>query len=471
MVTLRDYQTRALAEVATYGDHRVVLVSPTGSGKTVMGAAYAQQHQRDGVLWICHRTELLTQAAGALRALGLRVGLIAPREPADPLAPIQVATVQTLLARADRPPAGTIVLDEAHHYTGTTWADLCMAGYPSARVLGLTATPQRADGVGLGDVFQGLVVAAQYPDLLAAGHLVPCRVYQPPAAQRRSLALDPIAAWSRYGEARQTFAFCRTVQAAQDLAIRFRDELRVPAACIHGMMPARVRRDALAAFRDGSLTVLTTVYVLTEGVDVPAASCCLVARSVGHAGAYLQMAGRVLRPAPGKDDAILIDLSGATLAHGLPTDAREYTLEGDGIRRSQAPPLRTCLQCGAVFSPVPHCPRCGYEFVVQQPEVRIYSQALREVYAGADTGETARRAEYDRLRSVARDRGYGIAWVAREYRRLFKANPPWLSELLPDEKRMAYVVWAKQAKARGFKAGWAAVQYRNVFGVWPGRWA
>jgi len=470
-VTLRDYQQRALDAVATYGDHRVVLVSPTGSGKTVMGAAWAHQHRRDGVLWICHRTELLTQAAGALRALGLRVGCIAPREPADPLAPIQVATVQTLLARADRPPAASIVLDEAHHYTGTTWADLCTAGYPSARVLGLTATPQRADGVGLGDVFQGIVVAAQYPDLLAAGHLVPCRVYQPPEAQRRSLALDPIAAWRQYGDGRQTFAFCQTVERAQDLAIRFRDELGVAAACVHDKLPRAARLEALRAFRDGTIQVLTNVYVLTEGVDVPAASCCLIARPVGHAGAFLQIAGRVLRPAPGKTDAILIDLTGATLAHGLPTDAREYTLEGDGIRRTSVPALRTCLQCGAVFPPVPICPECGYEFVVKQPTVKIYSQALREVYAGADTGEDARRAEYERLRGVAADRGYSLAWVCREYRQLFKANPPWVAEVSQTEKRAVYAAFVKQGRARGYKAAWAAVQYRNVFGVWPGRWA
>jgi len=472
----RDYQVRAIDRVraAWTEARRVVLVMPTGGGKTRTGGALVEGR----TLWLAHRIELLDQAAGALRALGHDVGIVSPRHPREPAAPVQVASLDTLVARSGvRPPAELVILDECHHAAAETYSAI-LAAYPEARHLGLTATPQRSDGRPLGDHYDRLVVGAQYSELTAAGHLVRCRVASTSASEGylgSDLAQQPLDAWRAMPEGpRPTFAFAASVAQAHKWAAEF-VAAGIPSAAIDGETPAPIRDETLTAFRAGEIAVLWNVYVLTEGVDVPAASCVLLARGVSHAGPYLQMVGRVLRPAPGKVDARLLDLSGAVHVHGLPTADREYALDGRPIRIS-GEPLKNCPQCGACIPAAQSpCPECGYVWPEKpRRKPKIWDIALQwEVdAAGGDlaaVSDEAKRREWARLVREAERRDWSLGFVRREWSALFGAPPPdeWAAELSAGAQVRELRKLLHVARARGYRDGWVRHRFRAHFGRWP----
>jgi superfamily II DNA or RNA helicase len=311
--------------------------------------------------------------------------------------------------------------------------------------LGLTATPQRGDGTPLGDVFDSLVVAAQYSELLADGHLVPCRVIRPDGPIEDGLAQNPVEAWKAHAGDRQGFIFGHRVDKCYEYA-RALTAAGFPTEVIEGNTAADIRAEHLREFKAGRLRALCSVYVLTEGIDVPVASVCLLARKAGHTGTYLQMVGRVLRPAPGKTDALLIDLAGTSYHHGLPTDDREYALSGRSIRT-----------LGQVREAAEES-----EKRADKPLV-IYSRELREVYAGDETPVEARRAEWNRLVDLCQQRKWAIGWAAKQYRTLFKAPPP--ATWVPPAMRAAQVqAWKARASEKSYKPGWVRVMEREAFG-------
>lgn len=333
------HQARAIASVQemwTGGARSVLLVAPTGAGKTRMGATLASGFAR--TLWLTHRRELVSQASKAIAAeVGAeRVGVIMAGVPPTPSAPYQVASIDTVLARPGRAQGmadGLVVLDEAHHFLADTYRALAEAE-PTSRVLGLTATPQRSDGRPLGDIFQTMVVGAQYSELIASGVLVPVQVVRPKEYLGRHIAADPtdlIPHWTRRGE--RVFAFFSRVSecrvAVEALGLRGVSAVSIEAGTAKGW-----RDDAIELFGLGTVSVLANVYALTEGVDVPVASVAVSTRSFDFEGAMLQAFGRVLRRAEGKTIATIVDLTGATHRHGLPTDDREYSLEGAPIRQA-----------------------------------------------------------------------------------------------------------------------------------------
>src|SRR5690606_12153671 len=148
---------------------------------------------------------------------------------------------------------------------------------------------------------------------------------------KREIAGDPVERYLAAARGRRAIFFAVSVEQARELADRL-NAADVPAACIHGETPAEDRADALARFVAGELIALTNVYVLTEGADLPAAEVCVLARGFSHASTYLQCIGRVLRPAPGKESALVLDLCGVSRTFGVPADEREYSLEGRAIR-------------------------------------------------------------------------------------------------------------------------------------------
>lgn len=381
-MNLRPYQERAIEALrASYrsGHRAPVLVLPTGGGKTVIAAAIVAGARARGqrVLFLAHRAELLAQTAAKLGD-GVRV-VQAERDDGPSDSPVVVASVQTLVTPrwADRlPPADLVIVDECHHAAAPTWAALARR-YADARLLGLTATPQRGDGAPLGDVFDDLVVGASIRELTAEGHLVPCHVYVPAGGSVSStrLACSPLDAYRRHGEGQRGVVFCSTVEQAAEVAGRFSAD-GTPAAVVHGGMADDRRADTLARFRAGELRVLTNVHVLTEGWDDPGCAVAILARSCDAACTYLQAVGRVLRPAPGKDHAVLVDLAGVVEKHGLPDADRIYALTGKAITTA-AQAIRQCAVCGAVFASAA-CPRgC----VPDVPSRVIVEQNLKTVAA------------------------------------------------------------------------------------------
>ncbi len=472
---LRPYQQRGIDGVCSHwraGIRRVLLVAPTGAGKTVLGSEFCQRELDSGgsVLFVVHRTELLDQTAARLeeRFGNFDVGMVAPGKRPKKFARIQVGTVQTLLARELRPDISLAIFDEAHHYAANDWAEL-FHYYQSARLLGLTATPERSDGKPLGDLFDELVVAARYSELLKDKFLVPCKIHHVGQVMGSDLAQDPLVAYQRFAENSQAFIFCASVEAAENLAKRF-TEAGIPAECIEAKTPKLQRAKTIAKFKAGELRVITNVNTMTEGVDVPQARTVILARTFRHVGGFLQAAGRVLRPHPSKPHAILIDLVGAVLAHRYPTDDREYSLEGDGIKLPDGlAPLTQCANCGHTYIARPGgCPQCKYvsEDVDLKVEPRIYDIELKAVFAGAETPDDAKSREYQRLRELARRKGWDLYFVQKEYAKLF-GERCLITDATDEEKDATFEKLQAIAAAKNFKPGYAKVRFKELFGVWP----
>lgn len=431
-MTLRPYQQAAVDAARAHlqsGARSVLVVAPTGAGKGtiaahLLGAAAARGRR---ALFLVHRSELVRDIASRIAREGVgRVSVeMGDETRRDPAALVTVATIQTLEARGyeDRA-AALIVVDEAHHATCSSYRDL-LARCPDARVVGLTATPQRHDGLGLGDVFQRLVVAASVRQLTEAGHLVPARVLAPAQAVA-SLASSPVDAYTEHAQGRRAIIFCSTIAHAREVA----DELRtrgVRAAAVDSESDARGAH--LEAFARGELDVLTNVAILTEGYDDPTVSCVIVARGVGHAGAWLQIVGRALRPCPDKTDALVVDLRGNVHAHGLPADEREWSLDGaKPIAVVADLVLRQCPACGGVFRAEEWaeatCPDCGH-VMPARPDPKVVRAQLEEVRASVlARGDLDGRIAYLRERvAEARARGWKPGWALMQFQRRFGRYP------------------------------------------------
>lgn len=467
----RSYQELAVRKVLWLlrSEVRTLLVAPTGAGKTCMGCMVAAE--TDGVIWwIVHTQDLVLQTAEKLRSYGLRCGVIAAGQEVDPFARIQVLSVQTMVARQLDGRADLVILDEAHHYLAEQWR----AAYERTRarkVLGLTATPERADGQALGDIFGELVVAAHYSELTRGGYLVPLRILRPSRELSRGLALKSTDSYRKHAEGRQGFIYERSVELAKKTALEATEQ-GFPSACIEANTPPEERQASLARFAAGELRLLTNQRVLTEGVDIPQASVCIWAKNFSHLSGALQSAGRVLRPAPGKTEALLLDLPGLTHRAGwIPTEDKEYSLTGRGIKRSEsALALHVCMSCGMTHESGARCPRCGAEpeRKLQKP-LRIYNEALVPVYAGAQTPDWAKRAELERLQMVARERKLSVGWTAIEYEKLFGERPD-LNAVVPgDQKKLQFQKLLEQATLKGYAKGWAMHRYKVMFGAFPPR--
>ena len=449
------------------GARAVCLVSPTGSGKTVMASAIVKR-AATRTLWITHRVELVEQSAAALQATGLEVGIVAGRRSENLDAPVIVAGWQTLVARPEtRPPAELLVIDECHHGAAEEWRQV-IDSYPGARAVGMTATPQRRDGKPLGDVFQALVVAAQYSELIRAGHIVSCRLFRPAEHLGADLAQPPVDAYERLVPGRSCVAFARSIEESKLLASEL-NERGHASASINAKTPAAIRGELVDDFRSGELRCLTSVFALTEGFDHPGTEAVMIARGCSHVGTYLQMVGRGLRPASGKTEAVIIDLSGVSWIHGLPTEDRLYSLDGRPISSSGG--LKCCPECGHTWeaSEGTTCPQCGFVPPSKPAEApRIYDMALLEVYAGADTPESAKTREWERLRRLCSERGWTVGFAIREYQKLFHERPPLLA-VSDDEWRSEFTSLVELGQKRGYKPGFALVRFKELAGHWPRR--
>lgn len=388
-LTLRDYQTRAIHDLRIayrQGARSPLLVLPTGGGKTIVFSAITQGAVDRGrrVLILVHRRELIRQASAKLTAAGVPHGIIAAGFPAsDQL--VQIASVQTLVRRlggmAWAP--DLIVIDEAHHAVAGTWASV-LSHWPEAFRLGVTATPVRRDGRGLGEMFDRLVLGPTVDGLTAENFLTPARIYAPaPAAQLAKLRIrsgdyapedaaaaldrptvtgDAIQHFQRLGPGRSAIAFCCTTAHAEHVAEQFRS-CGISSQVVLGTTPIEERERLIDDLGSGALRVLVAVDVISEGTDVPSVGAAILLRPTQSEGLYLQQVGRVLRPAPGKTDALILDHVGNVHRHGFPDDHREWTLD-DARRRGRAggppaPSVRTCEVCFAAFKPQPVCPVCG----------------------------------------------------------------------------------------------------------------
>lgn len=364
---LRDYQNRAISQARdafTEGARSVVIVSPCGSGKTFFAAHMCRLaiEKSKRCLWIVAGVELCDQAFDTFERMGVHVGMICASSTrrTDIAAPMQVASIHTLIAREHWPEADLVIADECRHFLSAEFAPV-LQRYRGKHIIGLDATPERSDGVGLIHMFDRLIVGSQVSELQRLGHLVQCDVITPGRVLNpHSVAQRPVDAYLEHAAGRSAIVYSKSV--AQ--AYKVRDEFvaaGIRAETIEAKTNWLDRPKWLGEFKAGDLKVLINMRVLTEGTDLPIAGCAILGTPSTTPGDMIQKCGRVLRPHPDKDRAMVIDLVGTTLVHGHPCADRFYSLEGTAIRTTmEQPAVSYCRVCGAIIvEPGTPCPECG----------------------------------------------------------------------------------------------------------------
>ncbi len=380
--TLRPYQSAAveaaLAEFAA-GRSSTLVVLPTGCGKTVAFSEVVRREVEQGrrALVLAHRSELLDQALHKLTACAVSAQIEQGGRRAAPDAPCVVASVQTLRGpRLERwaPDAfGLIVIDEAHHATADGYRSI-RARFPGARVLGVTATPDRLDGQGLGVAFESCAYRYELRDAIRDGWLVPLKARRVAldgldlstvhtragdfdraelaAAMAEEQALHGVAApLMELSGGRPTILFAVDVAHAHALAqVLNRYEPSV-ARAVDGNASAEERAAVLADFRSGGFRILVNCALFTEGFDEPRISCVAVARPTKSRALYTQMVGRGTRLAPGKRDCVVLDFTGTAGRHRLvgPADVLAGRDLGDDVRSEAASRLDGQLELDDVL--------------------------------------------------------------------------------------------------------------------------
>jgi len=363
---LRTYQAQALDAIGAAharGVTRQLVVLPTGSGKTVVFSNLVSRRPGRSLI-LAHRDELIQQAAQKLRVVSgsLDIEIVKARQD-DRDARAVVASVQTLAqpGRVERMGTfSTVIVDEAHHAVAGTYMDIlerlgCM-GQSGPLTAGFTATAGRSDKVALGAVWQEVTYQRGIIQMIAEGYLCDIRAMQIGtdfdlgnvqvragdytdssigAELERSDALDAaVRAYREHAAGRLAVAFTPTIATAHALAEKLRAG-GVPAEAVSGKTPADERRAILARLHRGETRVVANAQVLTEGWDEPAVSCALMLRPTKSAPAFVQMAGRILRPFVGKDDALLLDLTDSAQL-GLATIATLAGLPPGSVKKGQS---------------------------------------------------------------------------------------------------------------------------------------
>lgn len=446
---LRPYQAeiidRAREQLRQVGS--VLIQAPTGAGKTaltaaMLGTAASRGHRS---WFVCHRAELVEQAATTFRQVGIAYGIIAAGTKPDPLAPVQIASIDTLKNRLDKVQRPALcVWDECHHVAAAGWSRV-MAACPDAKHVGLTATPWRLDGTGLGAHFKRMVRGPSVAWLIEQGYLSPYRAFAPSSPDLHGLKTrlgdyvqdelaevmgksaivgDAISHYRRLASGKRAVAFCVSVKHSQQVAAQFRGAGYV-AHHLDGSTPREERRAALQAFRDGHIQVLCNVDLFGEGFDLPAIEAAILLRPTKSLALYLQQVGRALRPYPGKTSAIILDHAANTRTHGLLDDDRDWTLADREKSKTKADEgsdaIRQCPTCYTVHRPAPACPTCGHVYAGKPRKLEEIDGELHEIDPAAI--REARKQEQASARTLvelialAKARNYKnpAAWAGHVY--------------------------------------------------------
>lgn len=455
---LRPYQSGAidgLRQGFREGARRQVLVAPPGAGKTVLASAMIQGALERGnpSLFLANRRELITQCASKLRAFGLEPGIIMAGFPEHRERMIQVGSIESIRRRPWLPDAKLVFVDECH----LRGSEFLLELLPDSYLVGLTATPCRKTGRGLGEDFDHMVVAASFSQLIEEGFLLEPRTFAPTipdtsglpvrggdfrvsdvddVMNRRSVIGDVVATWLRLASCRRSVFFGTTVAHSKRTCRAFLDA-GVPAAHIDGTTPYDTRRALLAKLVSGEILVLCNCEVFTYGWDCPEVEVAIIARPTASLALHIQVGGRVFRPCPGKERPLILDHAGNTLQHGWVTADRDWNLEQRATRRKKsnaggAPAIRQCPECYALMPPsLASCSECGHVFVVEAPEVKVAGGDLLELtqdsydamIASLNRAEAQRIVFYRRMWLIALDRKYKPGWARMAFRREFGHYP------------------------------------------------
>lgn len=487
----RPYQARAIEQLRVHirrSIRKLLLVAPTGSGKTVMAAAIIVGAIANGlrVLFFAHRRELIKQAFVKLVRSGVcpsKIGVILPGanlprghvqiplggfDALDddeiwnryafrrPDAPVQVASIQTL-ARRELPDFDILIVDEAHRSRAASY-EKAIAANDNAIVIGLTATPVRTDNKPLSAVYDEMVVSTTYAELVAEGFLVPCSSAWKPrggelpdvsgvrlkghdydlvelghACNKSRLVGGIVERWLEKGNNAPTFCFAAGVEHSKSIVERFL-AAGVPAAHVDGNTPTEERERILRELANGTIKVVSNCDVCTEGTDVPAVKTIILARPTKSLRIYLQMVGRASRPHENGLPFVILDHAGVfdQPGFGPPQADRKWSLDPPKKNRKKIArkPVRTCLGCWAM---VPlgsvACPGCGYEFPAPGPRTLQEVEEELEEWRSPTTHPERVEAyklvcEQWRLENEARMVPLSPGWIWYQFKQRFAQQPP-----------------------------------------------
>lgn len=446
---LRTYQTQAINKLrASFikGKKSLLLVMPTGAGKTVVFAEISKRlvESERKVLILVHRRELIKQAANKLKLIGVSHGIIAAKfKPTNKN--IQIASIQTLVRRLDKNEffPDYIIIDEAHHTAAGSWQKILDYFNETSQSykIGCTATPTRLDGKGLGDFFEEMVFGPSIRKLIDDKFLAPYKVFAPPlkanlnavkvvAGDYKKSELqnelnkvdiigDAVEQYKKHADGLPAIAFCISIKHAQEVCEQFKNA-GYKSAVIHGEMNIDDRDEVIKDLSKGKINVLTSVDVISEGTDVEIVSCAILLRPTKSESLYLQQVGRVLRYQENKT-AIILDHVNNTRTFGFVDDDRKWDLNSKkrNNRKKNTEGLitvETCKRCFATYKPQPKCPVCSYESQMRQRYIKHEEgqlQELKRVEIETDQKKKLISAArtYEELLQVEKILGYKSGWA------------------------------------------------------------
>ena len=471
---LRHYQRQAidLANQRIAEGHKPIICAACGAGKTVIAGHIAREAMEVGkpVLWMTGREEILKQTLTTFNDIcGIgNVGILMRREEPWWFYPrVTVASWDTLKARWGKSdiwkvPAEVVLVDEAHLSLSEKMSETIMPYYADKTVIGLTATPARRTGKGLGSYFTRIIQVRSVQQLIEDGFLAPCEYwagkhvdvsklrvdkktndFQADELGRESmdgkLIGDVLDNWLRIAKDRHTIAFAVNIAHAQALTERFQ-AAGIAAEVIHSKMTHETREQITSQFRRQAIQVLFNVGIATYGFDCPSVSCVILARPTKSIVLHHQMIGRGIRPKPDGGYCMVLDHADNVRRLGAIEDeirwrlgdgkeaAVNTTREGDPTRaKSGSAPPTECGQCHYIFSRSRVCPKCGWEKpaaakdieVVEADLVRIKKAKSELKLEGLD-----KRAWYQMALGWCEDHGKKRGMAFYRFRDKFGESPP-----------------------------------------------
>ena len=454
MIELRQYQINAINKIRASlanGKRRPVVQSPTGSGKTVIAASIINMARSKGkrVIFAVPSLTLIDQTVERFRQNGItEIGVMqAQHEMTDPRQPVQVCSIQTLMRR-DLPDADLVIIDEAHQMFKFVGEWVNYQKWETVPFVGLTATPWAR---GMGKIWDDLIIGTTMQELIDLGHLSDFKVYAPAhpdlkavktvagdfdlkqlgeAMDQGALVADIVSTWLERAESRQTVCFAVNRLHAKNIQKQF-EAAGVMVEYMDAFTPMDERSDIIRRFENRDTQVICNVGVLTTGFDADV-RCIVLARPTKSEMLYVQMIGRGLRPAKGKDHCLILDHSDTTIRLGFVTDIAHTELHNGAknhktATKQEALP-KECPKCTFLRpSKVRKCPSCG--FVAEAVD-------RTEVVDGE-------------LLELTKDKKYNK------------------KEWHHSRKQSFYEELLLHSHLRGYKNGWAAHAYKQRLGVWP----
>lgn len=446
MLEPRKYQLDTVNRIVEYATEnirgRMLVVCPPGGGKTLIGAlamrTLVSETGLRGVAW-AHRRELVGQMYDHLLECDVPQNLISVVMSGDKRhnrdAPIQIGSVDTIRHR-DKPLADFVVSDEAHRDASDGRRRL-RGLYPDAFHLGLTATPVRLDGRGLANEYEQTYVSAQPSALIEAGHIVAPRIFTVPpellpdlrgvrkragdfredelehVTNRRPLVGSIVEHWKRRAEDRRTIVFPVSIRHSHAIVSQFLGA-GIKAAHLDGNASHAEREALIAKLRTGSLRVLSSCAVLSEGINLPEVKCVVMARPTASVTLFIQQGGRCMRPW-NDVEPLLLDHAGNVLIqkHFAPHADRPWTYESSkGKRIGAAAPMKECPACHLVVPAGRMVCDCGAKLIAPSDPTANDSELVE--YRTLFTDDE-KRAGLERIRAFAAGRGFPESWVTKVF--------------------------------------------------------